>query len=62
MIDQSIELGVNNDIERQLNKLKRIIFKSKSEVYKVRRMNAEEIARLKKFCLSGFKKLIDSRK
>ncbi len=53
MIDQSIELGVNNDIERQLNKLKRIIFKSNSQF--INPMNAEEIADLRSFVYQGLK-------
>jgi len=47
MIEESIELGVNNNIERQLNKLKRIIFKSNSQF--INPMNVEEIANLRSF-------------
>ena len=47
MIDESIELGVNNNIERQLNKLKRIIFKSNSQF--INPMTVEEIANLRCF-------------
>jgi ATP-dependent exoDNAse (exonuclease V) beta subunit len=47
MIDESIELGVNNNIERQLNKLKRIIFKSNSQF--INPMTVEEIANLRSF-------------
>ena len=56
MIDQSIQLDVNNDIERQLNKLKKIIFKS-SRRFK-NSMSKEDISKLKIFL---FKKLIDSK-
>ena len=51
MIEESIELGVNNNIERQLNKLKRIIFKSNSQF--INPMNVEEIANLRSFVNQG---------
>ena len=51
MIDESIQLGVNNNIERQLNKLKRIIFKSNSQF--TNPMTVEEIAALKSFVYDG---------
>ena len=51
MIDQSIELGVNNNIERQLNKLKRIIFKSNSQF--INPMTVEEISDLRSFVYGG---------
>ena len=62
MIEESIELGVNNNIERQLNKLKRIIFKSNSQF--INPMNVEEIANLRSFVNEGLnnseKKLKDA--
>ena len=62
MIEESIELGVNNNIERQLNKLKRIIFKSNSQF--INPMNVEEIANLRSFVNQGLniseKKLKDA--
>lgn len=62
MIEESIELGVNNNIERQLNKLKRIIFKSNSQF--INPMNVEEIANLRSFVNKGLnnseKKLKDA--
>ena len=62
MIEESIELGVNNNIERQLNKLKRIIFKSNSQF--INPMNVEEIANLRSFVYEGLniseKKLKDA--
>ena len=51
MIDESIELGVNNNIERQLNKLKKIIFKSNSQF--INPMTVEEIAALRTFVYDG---------
>ena len=51
MIDESIQLGVNNNIERQLNKLKKIIFKSNSQF--TNPMTVEEIAALKSFVYDG---------
>ena len=51
MIDESIELGVNNNIERQLNKLKRIIYKSNSQF--INPMTVEEIANLRSFVYDG---------
>ncbi len=62
MIDESIELGVNNNIERQLNKLKRIIYKSNSQF--INPMTAEEIANLRSIVYDGLniseKKLKDA--
>jgi len=62
MIDESIELGVNNNIERQLNKLKRIIYKSNSQF--INPMTVEEIANLRSFVYDGLnvseKKLKDA--
>ena len=62
MIDESIDLGVNNNIERQLNKLKRIIFKSNSQFKNP--MTVNEIDALRSFVLDGInlseKKLKDS--
>ena len=62
MIEESIKLGVNNNIERQLNKLKRIIFKSNSQF--INPMNVEEIANLRSFVNEGLnnseKKLKDA--
>lgn len=62
MIEESIELGVNNNIERQLNKLKRIIFKSNSQF--IHPMSVEEIANLRSFVYEGLniseKKLKDA--
>ncbi len=51
MIDESIELGGNNNIERQLNKLKKIIFKSNSQF--INPMTVEEIAALRTFVYDG---------
>ena len=51
MIDESIQLGLNNNIERQLNKLKKIIFKSNSQF--TNPMTVEEIAALKSFVYDG---------
>ena len=51
IIDESIELGVNNNIERQLNKLKRIIYKSNSQF--INPMTVEEIANLRSFVYDG---------
>ena len=51
IIDESIELGVNNNIERQLNKLKRIIFKSDSHF--LNPMTTDEIAALRSFVFDG---------
>ena len=62
MIEESIKLGVNNNIERQLNKLKRIIFNSNSQF--INPMNVEEIANLRSFVNKGLnnseKKLKDA--
>jgi len=62
MIDESIKLGVNNNIERQLNKLKRIIFKSNSQF--TNPMTVDEIAALRSFVFDELylseKKLKDS--
>jgi len=62
MIDESIELGVNNNIERQLNKLKKIIFKSNSQF--INPMTYDEIANLRSFVYYGLnvsdKKLKDA--
>ena len=62
MIDESIELGVNNNIERQLNKLKKIIFKSNSQF--INPMTYDEIANLRSFVYHGLnvsdKKLKDA--
>ena len=62
MIDESIELGVNNNIERQLNKLKKIIYKSNSKF--INPMTVEEIANLRSFVYDGLnvseKKLKDA--
>ena len=62
MIDESIKLGVNNNIERQLNKLKKIIFKSNSQF--INPMTIDEIANLRSFVYHGLnvseKKLKDA--